>query len=265
MQLLISTEKRRMTGSLFLILLVCAHSATHAAAFARKTSHASISVSPVISYSDVLALADLRYNEWIATDDHSTGTISANAFRMATAEIHEERKSGGAIAFLARLTNSGGEAAVGAAELSPIEFENTYAKTTTGKDKTTTNALYVTDVVSSSSHRRMGVGGALMTSLEQEAARQGIGRLFLHVEEDNAAALDFYRSREYGFPGEDVLEEIDTDRLAENAGTVGQILMSKVLSKQQMISSSSGIGSKGGFGSNKTKPKQKQKQKKRKK
>merc|ERR1719416_364040 len=56
--------------------------------------------------------------------------------------------------------------------------------------------LYVTDVVTSSKHRRMGIANALMDALESYAAEKfetDNTLLYLHVKEDNVAAQKFYR------------------------------------------------------------------------
>jgi len=202
---------------------------------------------------------------------------SREAFRMATAEIARERAAGGAVMFLARDKKSD---AVGAAELSPIEFEGALLR----EDDAAARHLYVTDVVTAREHRRKGVAGALMCALEREAAFGGAGpmappatiaRLFLHVHADNGAALNFYRgvgggrssptspppgggaSAVYGEPPADVMSGIDAKRLAENAGAVGQVLLCKDISivKNNPRGAGFGTATGGGGGSKKSRPK----------
>jgi ribosomal protein S18 acetylase RimI-like enzyme len=61
-----------------------------------------------------------------------------------------------------------------------------------------------------------------------------VSELFLHVEADNVAALQFYQSKRLGYGIPERLERLDTDRSAKNAGVVGQILLSKVLPKKHV-------------------------------
>ena len=168
--------------------------------------------------SDILALADLRYDEFMIAESCSNPTNtpkyrlpSRYAFRMATLEIFEERRS--STVFIARpqrrqlgvpvLTEEEEETededvVIGSAELSSIEFENNVVTLHTTKkansirinqsdtddDGTTNNAntnccnnrhynfLYVTDVVTSSKYRRRGIANALMHTLEHFAIQQ---------------------------------------------------------------------------------------------
>lgn len=198
-------------------------------------------MKPVTTQSDVVALADLRYDEWIAapSDEDVIRNDKADqppppsryAFRMATAEIAAERSEGGGASFLAFDDNDGSPAAVGAAELSPIEFDGAILKTDT--ENTAPHMLYVTDVVTSSRHRRMGIANALMDVLEQYAINNyGSGTvLFLHVKPENEAAQNFYSNskRGYSVPKSEQLGGIHLDRLEENSGTAGQILLCKTL------------------------------------
>jgi ribosomal protein S18 acetylase RimI-like enzyme len=181
-----------------------------------STTPIMIQVTPVTAPRDVHDLATLRFNEWICDEL----VISRPAFGMATAEIVQERVAGGAVAFLARIQGT----PVGAAELSPMELEHVL------RDDQERTLCYVTDVVTCRDHRRMGVGEALMVALEQKATTMGVSELFLHVEPDNEPALNFYQSQRLGYGQPQRLEGLDTHRLAENAGAVGQILLSKVLS-----------------------------------
>lgn len=170
-------------------------------------------VTPVTTHQDIVDLANLRFDEWI-----NDGTVSRSIFAMATADIMKERSANGAVAFLAKLNGT----SVGAAELSPLEFGNL---------SLSKNLLYVTDVVTSKEHRRLGVASALMIALETAAKTLGVAELFLHIKPENTAALHFYQSPQIGYGIPQQLEGLDTNYLAENAGTVGQLLLSKVLEK----------------------------------
>jgi ribosomal protein S18 acetylase RimI-like enzyme len=197
-----------------------------------------VSVSSVHSSDDVRALADLRFDEWIAEAYGEEGP-SRGAFRIATAEIYQERKDGGATAFLARLHDK----AVGAAELSPIELHGCE----TANERQGRNIyLYATDVVTARTHRRMGVGASLMDSIEKKAVDLGASQLLLHVEKENTAALNFYRSPAmgYGDLSKEVSDGLDLDLLAENAGVKGQLLLGKSLPPGRANQRSGG----GGFG-----------------
>ena len=176
-----------------------------------STDH-QITFQSISTYNDICALADLRYDEWIHSELTSTNddtiqqlTPSRNAFRMATNDIFQERKGGGAIAFLAfiqnpssSLNNNQQKVTVGAAEVSPIEFDNSLVSNTSNSPIPNLNQLlYVTDVVISKQHRRMGIGNSLMINLEEKAKKLGSKCLFLHVEHDNKPALQFYKSLGY--------------------------------------------------------------------
>lgn len=110
------------------------------------------------------------------------------------------------MAFLARLEDAI-SIPVGAAELSPIEFDGAITtKQSDDKDaaQQLPTILYVSDVVTSSSHRRMGIASTLMDALETFAfEKSGAGTmLYLHVKEENMVAQKFYTnpSRGYGAP-----------------------------------------------------------------
>jgi len=187
---------------------------------------------------------------------------SRYAFRMATAEIVSERSEAGATAFLARFDNDGITAsgtAVGSAELSPIEFDGVIRRRSKNNNTDTDTdtdinsnpllpsmpMLYVTDVVTSSRNRRMGIANALMEAVEQYAYETyGDGTaLYLHVKPDNEAAQSFYTNPKRGYccvptiaatataTNPDQLKEniIDIDRLEKNSGTAGQMLFYKIL------------------------------------
>jgi len=201
---------------------------------------------------------------------------SIHNFRMATAEIYQERSLDGAMVFLAKKNNDNinnndadGNSSVGAAELSPIELkdvivlpnsiDNEQQQQRNKVDNTSSSNLlrYVTDVVTSSSSRRLGVGSILMDAVEKSAWDLGTRCLLLHVEDENDMARRFYEKLNYVYVGKEQaaaattllvdsfggvsslnLEEtightinIDTTRLAVNAGTTGQLLMMKELSE----------------------------------
>ncbi|KAL3769939.1 hypothetical protein ACHAWO_001887 [Cyclotella atomus] len=163
----------------------------------------SISVSQAQSNADILSLADLRYKEWILQEDDineldkSNSAPSQHSFRLATAEICQERSMHGAIAFLANYHHGDEYEIVGAAELSPIETRGCIHSNNVHLESNVPIAMYATDVVTSSSHRRLGIGSKLMNELENTAWRLGCRFVFLHVECDNDAAIDFYHGLGY--------------------------------------------------------------------
>lgn len=199
--------------------------------------------------ADLQGLAELRYQEWMVvpsletatqdnTDDanskddssvqessssettQSTTPPSRYAFGRATADITQERTAQGAVTLLAKLADG---VVVGSAELSPIEFQDVSGNN---------NYLYVTDVVTSSHYRRQGIATAVMEAVEEHAcAVLDSPKLFLHVDAPNVGALTFYRHRGYT-QVENVHTEIDTTKLAQNAGTVGQVLLVKALPRK---------------------------------
>lgn len=268
-----------------------------------KTNEVVVTASPVQTQADIVALADLRYDEWIANDNASDGddNLSSDpplpsryAFRMATAEIAAERTEGGAVAFLAILAAAGKQPTantdgksdditalskglpVGAAELSPIEFDGAITPQLS-HDKDTSTAqqptrLYVTDVVTSSKHRRIGIANKLMDSLESFAL-ENFGTdtmLYLHVKKGNAAAQKFYQNPKRGYvaPTSEQLQNIDVRRLEDNAGTAGQILMCKSLLNcslpvQQDKNDKDNVRGFGGISKGKTATKKSSKRKKR--
>jgi len=249
--------------------------------FAASTSN-RITVKDVKSQTDVISLADLRYNEWIATaNDDKESTISSSlpqpslrSFRMATSEMVQERYEQGAIAFLAHveINMKNDNEVVGAAELSPIEFDqciihSNEKESSSYADNNHATFLYVTDVVTSLNHRRMGIGNALMERVEDEASsRKGLQRddtstttawILLHVEHDNQGATKFYKKRGYRTLPTDIHDQINHDRFEENTGTNGQqLLLGKEItfkSKTMSTASKSAASSSGsGFGGSKT-------------
>lgn len=199
-------------------------------------------VHQVNSFADVRDLADLRFNEWIiGNGEDKRKQPSLAAFRMATAEIHQERKDQGAKAFIAKCKET--SVAIGSAEISPIEVENCC---------TSENPyLYITDVVTSSSYRRQGIGKQLLNTMEQEAMNCDICRICLHVDkQNNEAAFQFYIRNGYteynGSEG-----SLNVTQLTANAGTIGQVLLEKELqvSMKKNTQRKSSFKSKGsGFG-----------------
>lgn len=197
--------------------------------YAKKTHPVRVDVCPVDTRSsqDVMDLADMRYREWIQDDGTDQNTPSLGAFRMATAEILQERTQEGAMTFLARIPSKDSSmTVVGSAELSPIEVRGL---TPPSLSETESKWLYVTDVVTSSSHRRLGVGTALMDAMEREAALQlNATRIYLHVCTDNTGAIEFYCKRGY-LEAKTSDDQVDTEKLAEAAGAIGQMLLQKEL------------------------------------
>ena len=131
-----------------------------------------VQISIAETNNDILSLADLRYQEWITKDGDS-----ANAgFRLATAEIYRDRKEDGSTVFLASIAPSDygsgkndrhrRSVVVGAAELTPIELKGVLIdRDNNDYDHYTGDAvlpLYITDVVTSKAHRRLGIGSILM-------------------------------------------------------------------------------------------------------
>ena len=197
-----------------------------------RSTNSLVVVQPIKSPSssdDVFALADLRYEEWIQDAFPDT---SRHGFRLATAELYDERQSQGAIVFLAKQRSSPEQRpiAVGAAELSPIELQGVYTGT---NDKEGASCLYVTDVVTAKQYRRQGIAKALMEAVEEHArSKQKCTQLLLHVEASNTAALHFYRKLGYDQVVQEGMEGLDLDVLADNACTQGQLLLCKRLPLQ---------------------------------
>jgi len=227
----------------------------------------AIKVLPSASQKDFIALADLRYQEWMMKEPPETRP-SLHAFRMATAEIQQERMEGRAVSFLACLpttnnvleplaSRSGSFDVVGAAELSPVEFQGCFDEkwcNNVHDDNrfTIPNTFnqyqywYVTDVVTASTHRRKGIAAELMQTLERHALCSLTHQkapfpvsetvLLMHVEPENVGALAFYQHLGYNIlrePRTDVdnLAGLDVEELAKNAGVEGQLLLGKKLSR----------------------------------
>jgi len=237
----------------------------------------TVQISKVQTNNDILSLAKLRYQEWMINE---TNPPILSNFCKATAEIYNERQIDGSIVFLAKLVHqnnddSDDDVVVGAAELSSIELQNCIINSS-DNDADIATPLYITDVVTSSNHRRFGIGTKLMAEVERVALYESNTRIvFLHVEYDNIAARSFYERLGYvavsvgdreGCNGGDAEEDrvsiflaeppqpsvvievedvttdnrhhdiitLDTKQLAINAGTVGQLLMMKRLSKESI-------------------------------
>ena len=270
--------------------------------FLSAASKNQLEVSQVSSNEDIISLADLRYQEWMVNDDDGGGNCNGDHapppnlsnFRRATAEIYHERKAEDALVFLAKLNDGGSSLVVGAAELSPIELKGAIMIAPTQLDDNR-RLLYVTDVVASSSHRRLGIGSKLMYAVEETVCKLGSQCICLHVEHNNTVARRFYERLGYvyvdtsgsgevdcttdGLVSLSLLEEsiavsqstlletetktqtesivtLNTHLLAENAGTVGQLVMMKRLVPSacapmtQLTDSSSSTANVGGFGLN---------------
>ncbi|CAJ1965137.1 unnamed protein product [Cylindrotheca closterium] len=200
------------------------------------TTKPDVHVHPVKPQSnqDIMDLADMRYSEWIQGEETGEKTPSLGAFRMATAEIVQERAQEGAMTFLARVESNTksqpkaqAAAVVGSAELSPIELKGLLPVSHLA---TTRKWLYVTDVVTSATHRRLGVGTKLMDAVERAAALQfNATRIYLHVRSENSGAMEFYFKRGYQKTSMCYSKEVDEDKLAEAAGAREQILLQKEL------------------------------------
>ena len=203
-------------------------------------------VRPVQSNSDLMALADLRYHEWMM-QECAESRPSLTAFRMATVELQQERIDQHAIVVLARCT-SNKDMVVGAAELSPIEVQGCWDTS----PKKGHGRFYVTDVVTASSYRRQGVAASLMRTLEEYAMKsqqqhespvstvQQSILMLLHVKPDNVGALRFYQSLGYQVHASATVESgplkgLNLDQLAENAGVMDQLVLFKVITNKTAV------------------------------
>jgi len=233
----------------------------------------TVQISKVQTNNDILSLAKLRYQEWMINEINPP--LLSN-FCKATAEIYNERQIEGSIVFLAKLVHQSNDGSddlvVGAAELSSIELQNCIinSNSSDNNDIDIAAPLYITDVVTSSNHRRFGIGTKLMAEVERVALYELNSRIvLLHVEYDNVAARMFYEQLGYVVVVgvEECIEEgdtkvisisldeppqpsvvvddtmdnqqheiimLDTKQLAINASTVGQQLMMKRLSKESI-------------------------------
>ena len=293
-----------------LFLLLQCQLITLSAAFARPSppipsptatipdKNNDIQISVATTNDDIISLANLRYQEWMANDPNPP---NPSVWRMASAEIFHERRVQGSIVSIAKIMSNNddddsGYATVGAAELSPIEFLGVFSDETIISQ---IKPLYITDVVTSSSYRRLGIGSKLMDNIERIAYEMDSKCVFLHVEYSNIGAIDFYKRLRYtaleeGSIGGDTtynaatindgsmsfslkdagIINLNTKRFADNAGTVGQLLMMKELSDPQLLedkmplqirpeSAASSSVSVGGFGKQNVSQKKKQKKRKR--
>ena len=255
------SSKANLSRTVFLLTLfpnVAAH------AFSAPEKH-NIKVNPVTTQADLVALADLRYDEWIAgkNDEKSNQSPpSRYAFRMATAEIVAERSEIGARVLLARINDddrSNIDDVVGAAEISPIEFNGAIHE-----GDSSPQMLYVTDVVTSAKRRRMGIASSLMDAVEVCACDMcDDGKdvlLFLHVKQDNDAAQSFYSNPKIGYnvPTSEQMRGVSINQLEKNAGTAGQILLCKTIHCNQ---GTAGVTT--GFGGTKGKVSRGEKKKKK--
>jgi aminoglycoside 3-N-acetyltransferase I len=59
--------------------------------------------------------------------------------------------------------------------------------------RTMSSEIFVYDIAVRRDHRRSGVGRLLVNDLRTKAAQAGIGVVFVPVDNDDVAALDFYR------------------------------------------------------------------------
>lgn len=175
---------------------------------------ADVIVRPVRHDKDISTLADLRYDEFIKPTDGNS--IPREAFRMATAELHQERQHG-SVAFLAWK----GEVAVGATEISSLELQKAELNPVSSK------MLYATDLVVSECHRRQGIAGMLVDEMERYCKENGVDTLLLHIKPNNEPARRLYEARNFQVSDANLLARLDIDKLNENAGTHGQILLYK--------------------------------------
>lgn len=201
-----------------------------------------IEISQVQSNADILSLADLRYQEWILEDNNQQNDTAApterprtspsrTSFRFATADIYQKRRAEGARVFLAKYCNidhrgvdeRNAFAVVGAAELSPIELRGCIQNNGVRDIENLSMAMYATDVVISRSHRRLGIGSKLMSTMEDTARSLNCRFVFLHVEHDNVAAIDFYHRLGY-------LDVIANNKVEDVEGVVALSMTSQGLS-----------------------------------
>jgi ribosomal protein S18 acetylase RimI-like enzyme len=195
-----------------------------------------IQIQKVTTTEDWNDLAFVRYNEWIAPDGEKSATSSLKAFSLATLEIYKEERPD-AICFLAKQTSN--STVVGAAELSPMEARGALLDNNPDNG----SIWYVTDVVTKVEFRRQGIALQMLEAVELEAQQQeGATHLVLHVAPDNLGALEFYQRLGYEAPPLGLLEILDTEKLAENAGTKGQILLTKAVTIQSSVPRSSNKG-----------------------
>ncbi len=195
-----------------------------------------VRVLPVKTDEDWIALADVRFNEWI-----QDGT-SRESFRWATKDMYKTERPQ-SLLFLATQqtleqkqhepTTNDPRMVVGAAELSPYELVPALSQ------DAPFSAWYVTDVVTVSKYRRQGIARAMMQDLEDHAiaATGGTTYLLLNVAYDNAPAVRFYGTLGYRVPMMELLSFLDVSALEHVAGTAGQMLLVKRLIGKRTMSS----------------------------
>ena len=193
------------------LTIVLAFSGSSSASFSSQVV-LNDNISKVSTNTDILSLAKLRYQEFVLDGSNAPRPTLSN-FCRATAEIYEERKLDGSIVLLYRTKTKKNEdddeeeVVVGAAELSPIELQGCVDISCTDTndndnehyDPNSINAaMYITDVVTSSKHRRLGIGLKLMHEVERVAWKEmGTRTVFLHVKYDNIGARKFYERLGY--------------------------------------------------------------------
>ena len=190
------------------LTIILAFSGSSSASFSSQVV-LNDNISKVSTNTDILSLAKLRYQEFVLDGSNAPRPTLSN-FCRATAEIYEERKLDGSIVLLYRTKTKKNEdddeeeVVVGAAELSPIELQGCVDISCTDtndndNDPNSINAaMYITDVVTSSKHRRLGIGLKLMHEVERVAWKEmGTRIVFLHVKYDNIGARKFYERLGY--------------------------------------------------------------------
>lgn len=190
------------------LTIVLAFSGSSSASFSSQVV-LNDNISKVSTNTDILSLAKLRYQEFVLDGSNAPRPTLSN-FCRATAEIYEERKLDGSIVLLYRTKTKKNEdddeeeVVVGAAELSPIELQGCVdiSRSDTNDNDNDPNsinaAMYITDVVTSSKHRRLGIGLKLMHEVERVAWKEmGTRIVFLHVKYDNIGARKFYERLGY--------------------------------------------------------------------
>ena len=193
------------------LTIILAFSGSSSASFSSQVV-LNDNISKVSTNTDILSLAKLRYQGFVLDGSNAPRPTLSN-FCRATAEIYEERKLDGSIVLLYRTKTKKNEdddeeeVVVGAAELSPIELQGCVDISCTDTndndnehyDPNSINAaMYITDVVTSSKHRRLGIGLKLMHEVERVAWKEmGTRIVFLHVKYDNIGARKFYERLGY--------------------------------------------------------------------
>jgi ribosomal protein S18 acetylase RimI-like enzyme len=234
-----------------------------------------VQISIAETNDDILSLADLRYQEWISKDGDGASAGFRLATAEIYRDRKEDGSTVFLAYIAPSDDGSGENfrrqrsVVIGAAELTPIELKGVLIdRENNGYDHYTGDAvlpLYITDVVTSKAHRRRGIGSILMKRVEETAREMGSNVVFLHVDYANTPARKFYERMGYlDIDDSEIVEVklggitntsearilsfvlkdggtrtgivfIDSDRFANNAGTVGQLLMLKQLSARPSI------------------------------